>query len=163
MPAHNAFCRAVELSALHRAISGFNYTWAVIQSLHLIAMAVMVASITAFDLRLLGLAMRRVPISRLGERLLPATWSAFGLSILTGGTMFLEKAIAYCQNWIFLTKMGLILLAGINMAVFHFTVYRGVTKWDESAATPLSAKLVGSISVLLWASVVVAGRWIGFI
>ena len=163
MPVSNAFCRAVELSPLHKAISGFNFTWAVIQSLHLVAMALLVASITAFDLRLLGLAMRRVPISRLGERLLPVTWSAFGLSILTGGTMFLEKAIAYCQNWIFLTKMFLILLAGINMAVFHFTVYRSVTKWDENTATPLSAKVVGSISVLLWASVVVAGRWIGFI
>lgn len=163
MPLSIAFCRDVEISEFHRAISEFNQTWAVIQSLHLIAMATLVASITAFDLRLLGLAMKRVPISRLGDRLLPATWFAFGLLILTGGTMFVEKAISYCQNWVFLAKMVLILVAGVNMAVFQFSVYWSGSKWDKDAATPLSAKLAGSISVLLWAGVVVAGRWIGFV
>ena len=163
MPLSIAFCRDIEISAFHRAISDFNQTWAVIQSLHLIAMATLVASITAFDLRLLGVAMTRVPISRLGHRLLPATWFAFGLLILTGGTMFVEKAISYCENWVFIAKMGLILVAGLNMAVFQFSVYCSVTKWDADAATPLSAKLAGSTSVLLWAGVVVAGRWIGFV
>jgi hypothetical protein len=68
----------------------------------------------------------------------------------------------YCGNGAFQIKLLLILLAGINMAMFHFTVYRSVEKWDTTTATPLWAKLVGSISVLLWAGVVVAGRWIGF-
>ena len=145
------------------AVSGWNQMWAAVQTLHLAAMSVLVASITIFDLRLLGLAMKRVSVSRLADRLLPATWSAFALIVLTGALMFVAQAPKYCANWIFLTKVFLIFLAGVNMAVFHFTVYRGVSRWDESARTPFAAKLAGSFSVLLWASVVVAGRWIGFI
>ena len=156
-------CRAINVSALGNALSSWNQTWAAIQTLHLAGMSVLVASITIFDLRLLGIAMKSVPVSRLADRLLPATWAAFGLMIITGGLMLAAQAAKYCANWIFLTKIILILLAGINMAVFHFTVYRGVSKWDQADATPLSAKLVGTFSVLLWGSVVVAGRWIGFI
>lgn len=163
MPAFNTFCEAVEASALARALSGFNQTWAGIQTIHLAAMSVLVVSITVFDLRLLGLAMRRASVSRLADRLLPTTWSAFGVMVLTGGLMFSAKAQVYCVNPVFTTKLFLIFLAGVNMAVFHFTIYRNVSKWDQNTPTPLAAKVVGSISVLLWASVVVAGRWIGFV
>src|SRR5438552_4449865 len=156
-------CRAIPVSSLGDALSSWNQTWAAIQTLHLAGMSLLVASITIFDLRLLGIAMKGVSVSRLADRLLPATWGGFGLMIITGGLMFAAQAAKYCTNWIFLAKMILILLAGINMAVFHFTVYRGVSKWDEASATPFSAKLVGTVSVLLWATVVVAGRWIGFI
>ena len=156
-------CRAIPVSSLGDALSSWNQTWAAIQTLHLAGMSLLVASITIFDLRLLGIAMKGVSVSRLADRLLPATWGGFGLMIITGGLMFAAQAAKYCTNWIFLSKMILIFLAGINMAVFHFTVYRGVSKWDEASATPFSAKLVGTVSVLLWATVVVAGRWIGFI
>jgi hypothetical protein len=156
-------CRAVDVSALGDLLSTWNQTWAAVQTLHLAGMSVLVASITAFDLRLLGIALKGVSVSRLADRLLPATWGGFALMAITGGLMFAAQAAKYCTNWIFLTKILLIFLAGINMAVFHFTVYRSVSKWDEASATPLSAKLVGTFSVLLWVSVVVAGRWIGFI
>jgi hypothetical protein len=156
-------CRAIDVSALGDALSSWNQTWAAIQTLHLAGMSVLVASITAFDLRLLGIAMKGVSVSRLADRLLPATWGGFALMVITGGLMFAAQAAKYCTNWIFLAKIILIVLAGINMAVFHFTVYRGVSKWDQSAGTPLSAKLVGTFSVLLWVTVVIAGRWIGFI
>jgi hypothetical protein len=126
-------------------------------------MTVLVASITIFDLRLLGLAMRPVAVSKLARGLLPVTWSAFGVIVVSGVLMFAGQAPKYCANWVFLAKVCVIFLAGINMAVFHFTVFRTIAKWDEGAATPLSAKLAGSFSVLLWAAVIVAGRWIGFI
>jgi uncharacterized protein DUF6644 len=164
MPVYSSFCEAIEASSLARTVAGLNSNWvAGVQSLHLIAMAALVASITLFDLRLLGLSLARVSVSRLADRLLPVTWSAFVVMVLTGGFMFVAKAQVYCVNWVFTTKLVLILLAGINMAVFHFTIYRNVASWDKSSATPLSAKIVGSISVLLWASVVFAGRWIGFV
>ena len=163
MPDFSAVCRAIDVSAVADAVSGWNDIWALVQTIHLAAMTVLVASIAIFDLRLLGLAMNRVPVSRLANRLLPATWVAFAVIVLSGGLMFAAQAPKYCANWIFLAKVFLIFLAGVNMAVFHFTVFRRVSRWDEGAATPLSAKLAGSFSVLLWASVVVAGRWIGFI
>ena len=125
-------------------------------------MVTLVGSIGAFDLRLMGWALKRQRVSSLAERLLPSTWIAFGVMVLTGPLLFLgEAATKYCFNNVFRIKMLLVLLAGINMAVFHFTVYRNVSTWDEGH-TPFYAKAVGSLSFLLWAGIVLAGRWVGF-
>ena len=157
------FCKAVELSAVGQAVAYFTWLWPAIESLHVAAMVVLVTSITTFDLRLMGLAFRHLRVSELGDRLLPSTWGAFGVMILTGSLLFAQSAARkYCSNPAFHIKLILIFLAGVNMSVFHFTIYRDVSKWDETASTPLLAKVVGSFSVLLWAAVVVAGRFIGF-
>jgi heme A synthase len=63
----------------------------------------------------------------------------------------------------FRLKMLLILLAGVQAAIFHWTVHRGLAKWDENTPTPLAAKLSAAISILLWISIVAAGRLIGFV
>lgn len=156
-------CQAVEDSGLGRAVLNSVWMFPTFETVHLSAMVVLVGSISAFDLRLLGFALRRRSVSELAERLLPVTWGAFGVMVLTGALIFTSQAASrYCDNDAFQIKMLLILLAGLNMSVFHFTIYRSVGKWDIHTSTPIWAKIVGSLSVLLWAGVVVAGRWIGF-
>jgi len=156
-------CHAIQLTQFSRVVDTSRWLWPALNTVHLLAMALLVGSIGAFDLRLLNLAWRREPVSYLAERLLPATWSAFGLMILTGTMLFVsEPQTKYCFNPAFRIKLLLILLAGVNMSVFHFTIYRSVSKWDQAISTPLWAKLVGIFSLLLWAGVVIAGRWIGF-
>jgi len=159
-----SLCRAIEISSFAQAIDGSVFWWPAIETIHLVALILLVGSITTFDARLLGLALRGVPVSQLAERLLPCTWSAFGVSALTGTLLFISEAnTKYCFNSAFRIKLLLILLAGINMSVFHFTVYRSGLKWDQAALTPLWAKFVGSFSTLLWLGVVIAGRWIGLV
>jgi hypothetical protein len=156
-------CHAIEISHLSRYVDTSRVLWPALNTVHLFAMVLLVGGIGAFDLRLLNLAWKREPVSHLAERLLPSTWVAFSVMILTGGLLFIsEPQTKYCFNPAFQTKMVLMLLAGINMSVFHFTIYRNVSKWDQASSTPLWAKLVGSFSVILWAGVVIAGRWIGF-
>jgi len=59
-------------------------------------------------------------------------------------------------------KMVLLLLAAINMLLFHLVTYRSVARWNESLRTPVGARCGGGFSVLLWIGVVACGRWIGF-
>jgi Family of unknown function (DUF6644) len=158
-----SFCKAVEATSVGKAVYGSSWLFPAIETIHLSAMVALVGSISAFDLRLLGFAMRRHPVSQLAERLLPVTWIAFGTMAVTGVLLFTSQADSkYCHNGAFQIKMMLILLAGVNMMFFHFTTYRSVKTWDINSATPIWAKLVGTISVLCWAGVVVFGRWIGF-
>jgi Family of unknown function (DUF6644) len=158
----STLCQAFETSSLGKQLFASTWMWPAIESLHVIGMVVLVGSITVFDLRLLGLAMRSVPISLAGHRLLRSTWGAFTLMVLTGTLLFTPLAERkYCFNTPFRIKLLLIVLAGINMSVFHFTVQRSKSNWDEGP-TPVSAKVAGTVSVLLWASVVIAGRFIAF-
>ena len=156
-------CEALETSALSKAILGPMWLWPGLASVHLMAMALLVSSITAFDLRLLGLIMQDQPVSQVARRLVPATWTGFALMIVTGTLMFLPVANGkYCFNTSFQLKLVLIALAGVNMTLFHLTLFRSIDTWDRGA-TPRAAKVVGTCSALLWIGVVMAGRFIGFV
>jgi hypothetical protein len=76
--------------------------------------------------------------------------------------MFSSNAATYGSNLYFRVKMALIVLAGINMGVYHLAVNRGVESWQTAAATPTRARIVGAFSLCLWLAIVAAGRWIGF-
>jgi hypothetical protein len=147
------------LAAAMRA-SPLLFPW--VESVHVLAITLVVGSIAAVDLRLLGLASQSRPITRLIHEILPLTWVAFAIALLTGTTLFTSNAIEYAHNGPMRLKMLLLVIAGINMLVFHLVTYRSIGAWDEAPRTPLSARLAGGTSLLLWIGIVVFGRWIGF-
>jgi len=134
-----------------------------IESIHVIAATFVVGSILMVDLRLLGLAATRYSITTLSKELVPWSWGAFVLATITGLGMFITRAASHVVNPAFQWKMGLLLLAGVNMAYFHFRVYKNIEQWDTSATTPRQLKVIGSLSLFTWAGVMLAGRWIGHI
>lgn len=134
----------------------------VIETAHLLGMAVLVGTVVAFDLRLLGWVMRRERVSELAGRLLPWSWAGFAVQVITGVLLFSSEAVHVYANAAFRVKMLLIFLAGVHALVFHWIVYRDVAKWDESAVLPVGAKVAGLVSILIWIGVVAAGRFIGF-
>ena len=157
------FCQAVAKTPLHHAMAGSPALFTSVETIHMATMVLLVGTITMFDLRLLRIALRSEPVSELASRLLPWAWIAFCIMAVTGTLLFTsDPAAHYCPNTPFRLKLLLIFLAGVNMSVFHLTTYRSVSKWDRAAEPPVGAKLAGLFSILLWASVVVAGRWIGF-
>ena len=149
-------------TALAEAVrsSALLFPW--FESVHVLAIALVVGSIAAVDLRLLGLVARSRPITQMIHDILPLTWTAFAVAALTGLTLFASNAIAYAHNGPMRLKMLLLVIAGINMLVFHFVTYRSVGVWDSAPRTPISVRLAGGASLVLWTGVVAFGRWIGF-
>jgi Family of unknown function (DUF6644) len=133
-----------------------------IESVHVLSISLVVGSILVADLRLLGLASIDRPVSRVISGVLPLTWSAFAVAVVSGGLMFISNATKYLANGFFVAKLFLILAAGLNMAVFHAISARDLPRWEKQASPPLSARLAGGLSILLWIAVVACGRWIGF-
>jgi hypothetical protein len=133
-----------------------------IESIHVLTITLVVGSIAIVDLRLLGLASRRRAVTRLTGEVLPITWLAFIIAVITGALLFSSNAVKYSHNFFFLAKMALLVVAGANMVVFHFITSRDIQRWDESPAVPMGVRLAGGFSLLLWIAVVVCGRWIGF-
>src|SRR5262249_4176658 len=101
-------------------------------------------------------------VTILMREVLPYTWAAFGVAVITGLLLFSSNALKYAHNFYFQAKMALLVLAGCNMTAFHRIGTREIARWDVAAGTRVRAKTVGGIAFLVWIVVVVCGRWIGF-
>ena len=134
----------------------------VLEAVHVSAVMLVFGSICMMDLRLLGLASRSSRMTEVEHDVLPFTWGAFVMCVITGTLLFVSKAHIYLIEPWFISKMFLILLAGVNMAVFHHFTWRRVGEWDANATAPLAGKIAGGLSILLWIAVICCAREIGF-
>ena len=157
-----AFSKWLEQTAVGASVRQSLWLFPAIETVHLVGMAALLAAVGTFDLRLMGVILRRESISGLSRRLLPWAWTAFALQVFTGGMLFSSEAARMVVNPAFRLKMFLILLAGVHALIFHLAARRKVAEWN-SATPPLAARMAGLASLLLWIGVVAAGRWIGFI
>jgi hypothetical protein len=157
-----SFIQSIEASGLGEWMRGNVHAMPWVNIAHVLCIAVVFGSILVVDLRLLGLLDRGRAVSRVSDEMLGLTWVAFVGAVISGAMFFVANASTYWFNTAFRFKMLAILLAGINMLVFQLITYRNVAAWDRDAATPRAAKLAGVLSLLLWTTVVVLGRLIGF-
>lgn len=126
------------------------------------AVTLVVGSIFVVDLRLLGLTWRNRSLSRITDEILPLTWIAFVVAAISGSLMFVSNALVYGKNFYFWAKMALLVVAFVNMLVFHRVTSRDVHALEELPTLPPSARTAGAISLLVWIAVIACGRWIGF-
>jgi hypothetical protein len=140
--------------------SGTLFPW--IESIHVLMATTVVGTIAIVDLRLLGYGSHRKGALQLILDLLPFTWAAFALAVITGSLLFTSNAASYVADGPFRVKMILLLLAGINMAIFHLGAYRQIAQWNDALPPPRGVRIAGGISLVLWIGVIFFGRWIGF-
>ncbi len=134
-----------------------------IESVHVLAIVLVVGTISIVDLRLLGIASLDLRVRRLMRDVIPYTWGAFAVAAVTGLLMFSSDAVHYAHNFLFRGKLVLLALAGLNMAVFHFIGIGDIERWDTGTGrTPIAAKAAATVSLLVWIAVVAFGRGIGF-
>ena len=162
MPLFTDLISYFENSALADSIRENDLLFPFIESVHVLAICLVVGSILAVDLRLLGLASVDRPVSRVTGGILPLTWGAFVVALTSGGLLFISNATKYLGNGFFVAKMFLIGAAGLNMVMFYMIGARNLSRWENDARLPLPARLAGGVSILLWIAVVTCGRWIGF-
>jgi hypothetical protein len=125
-----------------------------VNAAHILGVAVLLGAILPLDLRLLGL-FRRFPIEVLGPFLVRSAAVGLGLALLAGAWLFSVKPEEYLANPAFRWKLVLLALALANVLLQHL----GPGFMHRSSAVRARAAL----SLGLWLSVLVAGRWIGFV
>lgn len=157
-----SFVQGIESSAVGEWMRSHVLAMPLVEATHVLCIAVVFGTILVVDLRLLGLFDRHRAVTRVADEMLRLTWIAFIGAVLTGALYFAANAGTYWFNTAFRFKMLAILLAGLNMAVFQLVTYKGVAAWDRGPAPPRAARLAGLLSILIWATVVVLGRVIGF-
>ncbi len=156
------FWVAIENWGLSQIIAATNW-FPTLETIHVIAASLVLGSILWVDIRLLGFAATRYPITTLSKELVPWTWGAFVIATITGLGMFITRASSHIDNPAFQWKLALLALAGVNMAYFHRKVYPQISQWDDALPTTAQLKTIGASSLFLWCGVMLAGRWVGHI
>jgi len=157
-----ALWQGLEASSVGSFIAGSDWAFPTIECIHVIAIVTVVGTIAVMDLRLLGIASRDSAVTAMSRDTLPWTWGAFILAAISGALLFTSKAHIYAIDPWFLAKMVALLLAGINMAIFHLSTWRTVHQWDSDCAVPTAGKVAAGLSLFFWILVVFFGRVIGF-
>ena len=132
--------------------------FATVESIHVLTATLVVGTILFVDLRLLGFIGRNNPVPR-ASKVLPYTWAAFVFATLSGLMLWAVNALRYTHAEPFQIKMLLILAAGVNMAIFHFGIWRSVDAWGDDRPTPTAAKIAGVLSLLFWIGALFYGRF----
>jgi hypothetical protein len=152
----------VEALAIAKAMRENLWLYPAVEIVHIVGFVILVGSVLMFDLRVLGLS-KQVPVRALARHLLP--WSAAALLLIlpSGLLMFSAHAGDFLTNRAFQVKMGLLLAAGINAAMFHTGPYRGVEAWDTNASAPAWARVSVAVSMAIWIAVIACGRLLAYL
>ena len=145
---------ALEATALGEAIRRSVWAYPALEVVHIASFGVLIGSLLVFELRVFGLArvLEPVPLARLA---LGASLAAFASAAASGVLMFVSDATGLAAHPAFRVKLVLILIAGVNAIVFHA---RGGVRLQDRVARWQSAA-----SLLLWLSVIGAGRLIAYL
>ena len=127
----------------------------IVQTFHLLGIAVIMSSVVLLDLRILGLALPSQEVQELTRRVMPWVWWTLPVMLLSGSMFVFARPRRYFTNPIFGLKFALLLPAIALAAVLHFV---SVRKPDASGT-----KVIAAVSLLLWVGVVLAGRWIAYV
>jgi hypothetical protein len=139
------------------------WAYPIVETVHVLTLCLFLGFTMLLDLRLLGIALGRTAASEATRRLEPWMLLGFASMLLSGGLLFASDPIGFSQNAFLRIKLGIILLAGLNVWIYHVTVYRSVADWDTNRTTPWGARAVAICSLLFWAGIVAMGRAIAYV
>jgi hypothetical protein len=157
-----SFCDWLGDTAFSRTLREAPYDFPVLIIIHVITLALFGGMVLMGNLRVLGWALRSVPVSQVIGQFRPWKWTAFALLLVSGTLLAMSDPVEYGGNIMFWISNALLLVAGVNAAVFRFGVYRSVAGWDSDLKTPLGARRWAGVSLVLWIILIFAGRAIAF-
>jgi hypothetical protein len=150
------FLAGIEQLAFVRGLKASFVAYPIVNALHIMSIGALLTSVWLMDLMVLG-AFRSLPYPAFIALLRRTAFAAFAGALVTGSLLFSVRASEYAAMPVFLAKMTLILLAGANFLVFMGRAKGG----DEPAGGTVT--ILAVLSLVLWTSVLLAGRFIGFL
>ena len=157
-----AFCEWLAATENSTALRESLFMYPLVESSHVMFLLLFVGLTVMLDLRLLGIALRNLPVSELVDRILPWVRAGFAAMMFTGVLLFYAIPVRTYQSVWFRAKVIMLILAAFNIWYFHYRVYPKRAAWDNDPRPPWIVRRAGLASIILWFSIIVAGRFIAY-
>ncbi len=155
-------CQWIQNTASSTAIRESTWVFPIIETTHVLGLSLSVGLLVVSDLRLTGFVMRRRPASEVFRQVAPWMLAGFTIMFASGLLLFWSQAAKAYDSVFFRIKLGLLLLAGVNAAIYHFTIYQRMDEWENKLIPPASARIAGWLSLVIWAGIIAAGRTMAY-
>jgi hypothetical protein len=141
-----------------------NAGWIVptVQSAHIVAIAVLLGSGIVIDLKLAGLVARTESARAVFARYMPWLWGALTMLLLTGLVMVTAEPDRVLSNWVFWTKMTLVVIGFVSTLMIRSPMLR-TERAPDTSGWSIAAKPVGLLSLAIWIAIILCGRWIAYV
>jgi Ca2+/Na+ antiporter len=156
-----SFCKWLENTAVSEQFASVSWVVPTVQSVHIISVSIVFASMSMLSFRLLGVSGRTRSIAATAAPVLSWLWPALAVLLLTGIVMILAEPERELLNQVFLLKMLLIAIAACVSGVFRGSLSHDPQAWDRAGRRAI-AKLTGIALLALWIAIIVCGRWIAY-
>ena len=158
----NAALELLQTSSLGRTVRSAGYVYAVLETLHVLGIGLLIGSIFAIDLRLLGVGRQAVSVTSAMRHLLPVSYVGFITAFVTGVGLLSAQATMIAASGAAPWKLWLLVAAGANALAFHLGAGRGMEEWADVSTPPLAARVAALISMGAWTGVVFAGQMLPY-
>jgi hypothetical protein len=160
----DAFCSWLKVTPFSILLQTVTWIVPAVQSVHILAIAAVVASASMITLRTLGLTGRDEPWSVVASRFLPVILGSLPVLLATGLLLITAEPARSLENPAFFLKMILLVGALGVTAVWHVTTRsKSSTFWESSAPRRRAARVLAVLFLSLWVAIVFAGRWIAYV
>jgi hypothetical protein len=156
MPQAHPLLNGIHETALGHFMVDQSWFFSVCETLHFFGLSLLMGSLLIVDLRLMDF-MKGVPV-RLALRFVPFAIAGLVINVVTGICFYASNPQGYWTNWLFVVKMGLVVLATANALYFTFVEEKHLLALPEGAPMPRGTKIFAFASLLLWTLVLIAGR-----
>ena len=139
--------------------------WPIIllQTLHILAIAMVLSSVAMVELRVLGLASGQ-SMTRTAQRFLPWIWTGLGLLAASGIVLVIaEPKRTLDNNPAFQLKMLMLAIAIAMTVAFQVSLRRNAGLWGTKASGGKTLGALAVVTLMLWLAIAVAGRWIAYV
>jgi hypothetical protein len=157
------FCDWLSQTPVSMTFQTVQWVIPMVQSVHILAIAIVMSSVVMVDLRLMGLLGHTQSISGLARRFLPWVWWSLLVLLVSGAMLIVAEPARDLLNPVFQAKMALLVVAMAVTVVFHTTVARNMEIWDLSPGKRAGAWVTAVVSLLVWTAIIGCGRWIAYV
>lgn len=143
-----------------RTVPGFP---PIIQTVHILGIAVLMGTVVMLNLRVLGLAVRSQLLSEMTARIMPWVWWALISNFISGAFFLFARPYRYFNNPIFGWKVFFLVPAVLLTIYFYWRSNQQTNYWELNQKRIWTSKAIALMSLVCWLMVAMAGRWIAYV
>jgi hypothetical protein len=156
------FSRWLAATPLSHAIQTNGWVIPTLQTIHILAVAVVFSSAILVNLRLWRLLQRDVPLSDIARRFLPVIWPVLLILLLTGSLLIIGEPRRALLNTTFYFKMTLLVIALVLTVGLQWSLWAAPEFWEINRGRRMAGRFAATVSILVWCGILFAGRWIAY-